>query len=56
MVPFHVDGHIIGHVRERDITARVKYYIYAGSEHLLRFLKCNKNYIVVRTEQTLRAF
>ena len=29
---------LLGHVRERDVTARVNYYICAGSEHLLRFL------------------
>ena len=34
---------------ERDVTARVNYYICAGSEHLFGFrLKCNKNYIILK--------
>ena len=36
-------------MRERDVTARVNYYICAGSEHLLGLLlKCNKNYIILK--------
>ena len=42
-------ANILGHVRERDVTAWVNYYICAGSEHLLVFLlKCNKNYIILK--------
>ena len=36
-------------MRERDVTARVNYYICAGSEHLFGLLlKCNKNYIILK--------
>ena len=36
-------------MHERDVTARVNYYICAGSEHLFGFLlKCNKNYMILK--------
>ena len=63
-------ANILGHMRERDVTARVNYYICAGSEHLFGFLqqklyhfkenakRSTMEYIIilVHTEQKLRVF